>query len=192
MRTGSLVSAPGLPSAASGVPRSWGAVADAVGHCLLVFAFVPALTALPRWLYSEAMNPLNFHEPLVLAFVPVRGIMVLLDAFSAGVAPGVLAGVVDGVLVSAWLLSDHGVSTKRQLILVGAICGALAASLVVLVAVARAVSAGARLALPAGAVAFAIGSGVVCGMIAVPTAVRFLTSRSGVDPAQVDASCRRG
>src|SRR5690606_22166745 len=47
--------------------------ADAVGHCVLVFAFLPTLAALPSWLAFEARNPLNASDPLVLVFLPVRG-----------------------------------------------------------------------------------------------------------------------
>lgn len=34
-------------------PSAW-AIADPVGHCMLVFAFVPVLAAVPGWLLREA------------------------------------------------------------------------------------------------------------------------------------------
>ena len=55
---------------------SWGARADAVGHSVLVFALLPALVPVPRWLAFEAQNALNRTDAVVLAFVPVRGAIV--------------------------------------------------------------------------------------------------------------------
>ena len=91
---------------------SWLGIADAVGHCVLVFAFLPALASLPAWLYFEAGNPLNREDAVALTFVPVRGAILLLHAFRAGVVPGVLAGLVDGVLVCAWV-GRRGNPAKR-------------------------------------------------------------------------------
>ena len=72
----------------------WRAIADAVGHCVLVFAFVPALFSVPGWIWFEATNPLNRQDPIVFAFVLVRGGIGVLEAFSTVVLPGVLAGAI--------------------------------------------------------------------------------------------------
>lgn len=153
------------PQARSDRP-SYGAIADAVGHCLLVFTFVPPLLALPGWLYREAGNHLNLEEPLVLAFVPVRGVTVLLNAFYAGVVPGLVAGLVTGVALT--VLARRAVAPR----LLGAVIGALAAgvALVATLVVAR----GSAWAPPANVVAFELGAGLLCGGIAAPTALRFM------------------
>jgi hypothetical protein len=152
--------------------RSWGAVADAVGHCVLVFAFVPPLAALPRWLSFEINNSLNVQDPIVLAFLPVRGMLLLVNAFRAGLVPGVMAGAIEGGLLWAWL-ARGAASTRAQRIVVGAVTGALAACAVVLVSVVvAAANTGPRTGRDA--IAFEIASGVLCGMIAAPTALRFL------------------
>jgi hypothetical protein len=127
--------------------------------------------AVARWLYFEATNPLNLQEPVVLAFVPVRGIMRLLDAFDARVVQGMLAGTGAGLLMSAWLLRGGRGSTRRERMLVGAVSGALAACLMVLVIVGG--LEGGRLGSLAGAIAFEIGLGTVCGMVAATRAVGF-------------------
>ena len=71
-----------------------GAIADVVGHCVVVFAFVPTLAVLPGWLHAEATNALNWHDPIVLAFLPVRGMVALWSAFGAGLVPGIIGGLI--------------------------------------------------------------------------------------------------
>lgn len=167
--------------------RSLGGVADAVGHCVLVFAFAPTLAALPAWLYFEAHNPLNLQEPVVLTFVPVRGAILLLDAFAAGVSEGVLAGAIHGILVSAWASWRGRVSTRRQRIGLGAIGGALAACLMIFAQVSVGVVDLGQLASHGGVVAFEIVSGMLCGLVATPTALRLLNAALGIEGAQVPA-----
>ena len=138
----------------------------------MVFAFVPTLAALPQWLYFEAHNRLNLEEPVVLVFVPVRGVILLLNSFSRGLVQGVIAGVIDGFLMSVWLFRRGRVSSRIQRTTCGAICGALAALLMVLMGVAVGIFDPRQLTARPGAVAFEMVSGIVCGMIAAPTAFR--------------------
>ena len=145
-----------------------GAIADVVGHCVVVFAFVPTLAVLPGWLVSEAANPLNRHEPIVLAFLPVRGLVALWSAFDAGLVPGIIGGLIDGILLSTWLLRAQ----PRRTFVAGAICGALAGGGVVLASVALGTFQRGFSLPRAVPVAFELASGLVCGMLAVPTAVR--------------------
>lgn len=153
---------------------SWLAVADAVGHCLLVFAFVPTLTVLPRWLWFELTNPLNLHEPIVLAFVLVRGFKAMLDAFADGVVAGVVSGSIDGVLMWAVAASGAALTPRAKQYAVGAATGAVASGLmIVVVAVAQGAAGQARV-WGASAIAFELAAGLVCGAIAAPTAVRLL------------------
>jgi hypothetical protein len=157
---------------------TWGAIADAVGHCLLVFTFVPPLAALPGWLQREAAHALNREEPVVLMFLPVRGVNVLLSAFYAGILPGILSGLATGIVLAAWE-PRRGADAPR---LAGAVSGALGAAFSVLVTLVVAVQRGGTWSIPAPAVAFEVGAGLVCGAIAGPTAVRLL--RGGRTPAQ--------
>jgi len=140
-----------------------GAIVEVVGHCVVVFAFVPTLAVLPGWLHSEATNPLNWHEPLVLAFLPVRGMVALWSAFAAGLVPGVLGGLIDGILLRTWLLR----SKPRRMLVAGAACGALAGCGVVLVTAALGTMQRGFSLPRAVPVAFELASGVVCGMLAV-------------------------
>ena len=78
---------------------------------MLVFVFVPILDIAPGMDRLRVGNVLN-SDPVVLSFVLVRGGMVLLDAFRARLAQGVAAGVLDGVIVSAWVWFGGGVSTR--------------------------------------------------------------------------------
>jgi hypothetical protein len=157
-----------------GRAASPGAIADAIGHCLLVFTFVPALTVVPGWLLFESGNALNVREPIVLSFVLLRGVHTVLDAFYAGIVPGVLSGIIDGLLVCVWLRTGHGVPTRARLYAGGAICGTIAAGLMIGVVAAQQLLAGAARTWGAGAVAFEIGSGLACGALAMPTAARLL------------------
>lgn len=158
--------------------RSWVPVADAVGHCVLVFAFLPALFALPAWLAFELGNPLNARDLVVLGFVFVRGLNTLLDAFVVDAAPGVVAGMLDGLLVSAWVASGGPVSTRPQRMLLGAGCGAVAGTLAILVVDSPALLHGGRLTASGATIAFALASGAVCGIVAAPAAIAFLTARA--------------
>ena len=151
-----------------------GAIADAIGHCLLVFTFVPVLTVVPGWLLFESGNALNLREPVVLSFLLVRGVHTALDAFFAGIVPGVLSGIIDGLLVCAWLRSGDPAPTRRRLYAGGAVCGAIAAGLMIGVVAAQQFFAGEARTWGVGAVAFEIGSGLVCGALAIPRAARLL------------------
>jgi hypothetical protein len=150
----------------------WASWADAIGHCALIFAFVPTLAALPRWLSFEVTNRLNLDDPVVLAFLPVRGVVLLLNEFRDGVVPGLLAGLIDGVLLCAWVAwrDDQGPRARR--LVVGALGGVVAAGVMVLGTLA---AAGDRSQpVPVVAVLFEMVSGMVCGAIAAPTAIRLL------------------
>lgn len=161
---------------------SWGAIADAVGHCVLVFAFAPPLVELPRWFFSEATNRLNLEDPVVLAFLPVRAGLVLVNAFFDGVAQGVLAGVLAGLLLSGWYVRRGGVpATTGGRALLGAGCGGCGAAVMVGVMLSLLTPRPEVPGLPAAAVAFEILSGTVCGVLAIPHAVRLLTAVAGRD-----------
>ena len=133
-----------------------------------MFAFVPTLAALPGWVHAEVTNSLNWHDPIVLAFLPVRGMVALWSAFDAGLVPGIIGGLIDGILLGAWLLRAR----PRRTVVAGAICGALAGSGVVLASVALGTFQRGFSLPRAVPVAFELASGLVCGMLAVPTAVR--------------------
>jgi len=152
---------------------SWAAVADAVGHCVLIFTFVPTLAPVPSWIAFELSNPLNARDPVVLAFVLVRGVNLLLDTFRARVVLGVLSGAITGVIVSAWVWSGARVSTTLERIVLGALGGVIGAGLAVTV-------------WPSAAVTLEIISGLLCGMLAAPTAVRFLNASNSPDGAPAD------
>jgi hypothetical protein len=161
-------------AAPTGSAASPGAVADAIGHCLLVFTVVPALTVVPGWLLFETGNALNLREPVVLSFALVRGVHSVLDALYAGIVPGVLSGIIDGLLVCVWLRSGDRAPTRWQLHAGGAICGAIAAGLMIGTVAAQQLLAGEARTWGVGAVAFEIASGLVCGALAIPTAARLL------------------
>ena len=152
-------------------------MADAVGRCVLVFVFVPTLVALPGWLRYEASNPLNFSDVMVTLFIPIRGLRALLNAFQAGMDAGLLSGLMDGLLVYAWFSSRGDVATRRQRMLVGASLGAAAGVVAVVVVLAIQAFRGGQLVIPLVPIAFEIGSGAVCGIIAIPAAVRLLVPR---------------
>jgi len=142
---------------------------------VLVFVFVPTLVALPDWLRYEASNPLNFSDVMLTLFIPVRGLRALLNAFQAGMDAGLLSGLMDGLLVYAWFSSRGDVATRRQRMLVGASLGAAAGVFAVVVVLAIRAFRGGQLVIPLVPIAFEIGSGAVCGIIALPAAVRLLT-----------------
>lgn len=148
-----------------------------------MFAFVPVVAALPGWIQSELGNTVDRRDLVVLAFTPMRGAVALLDAFDAGVLPGGLAGIVAGLLLSAWMLTAGRPAPPRgRLLVAGAIAGATAAALVTAIVLARAFLTVPEVAVPTRAVLFELGSGLVCGLIAAPTAVRLLS-----EPARSDA-----
>jgi hypothetical protein len=146
---------------------------------LVVFAFVPVVAALPGWMLSEARNALNWQDPVVLAFVPVRGVMALLDAFADGVVPGGMAGTFAGLLLTGWSLTGRRTDPRLQRIVVGAAAGMLAAAMVVTIVAAHMMLAGHALALPALPTAFELGSGATCGAIAAPTALGYFAASAG-------------
>lgn len=156
---------------------SWGAIADAVGHSVLVYVLVPTLVSLPAWLQYELANPLNFTHPVVTAFLPVRGFRALLNAFDAGKNAGLLAGLLNGAFVCAWV-RWRGVPTGLQgRLLFGAATGGAAGLLmIVTVLTINSIDSG-NLVVPLVPVAFESGSGLVCGLIAVPTMLRLLAPR---------------
>jgi hypothetical protein len=154
---------------------------------VLVFVFAPTLMELSRWLYFELTNPLNLRDPIVLGFLLVRGVDVLLGAFAEGVAFGVLAGALDGLLVSAWVLSSGRVSTRGRRLLLGALSGGLAAGVVVLAVVSRQLLTAGQVTSRGVAIAFELVSGVVCGTLAAPTAVRLLGTSTGRQEPGADA-----
>ena len=148
------------------------AVADAIGYCLLVFAFVPALTAIPGWVRFEVTNQLNIRDPIVLSFLLVRGFRAVLEAFRDGLLAGVLSGGIAGALIYVVVSSGVNVTTRPKLHAIGAITGGVAACLMIVTVVAIQGLAGhARVW---GAIPFEIASGLVCGALSAPTAVRFL------------------
>ena len=162
------------PTSARIVRPSWRGVADAVGHCVLVFAFLPPLLSIPAWLAVEARNPLNLQDPVVLAFLPVRAMNVLLNEFRAGVVAGVLAGAFDGVVLALWRSAGRHPPTRLQCVVVGVTAGALAAVLMLVAVAAFETVRGDHVAWPLGTLAFELASGMACGAIAYPTAVRLL------------------
>ncbi len=159
----------------SGAARSRVAAwADAVGHCVLVFAFLPPLAAVPRWLAFEATNALDVRDPLVLLFLPVRGVILLLNAFRDGVVPGIFAGVLNGLALGAWATWRGADATRARRLALGAVAGCAAAG--VMVVVTLMVIGDRSQPLPLGAILFEIGSGVVCGAIAAPRACDLLNA----------------
>ncbi len=148
---------------------SWAARADAVGHSVLVFAFLPALAPVPRWLAFEAGNALNRTDAVVLAFVPVRGAVLLLNAFWEGLLPGLLAGIVNGALFTAWTVYAAPRPAITTALGAGAVTGLLAALTAVTALTAS---------LPwSSAAAFELASGVVCGTVAALGMRRLLDRR---------------
>ena len=164
-----MMPARALDESPTAAPRL-AAIADAVGHCVLVFAFLPALAWLPAWVHFELRNPLNLEDAVVLTFIPVRGALVLLSAFRQGLVPGSLAGIACGALLVAWSRFDG----RGRRVLVGAAAGVAAAALVVAATLVVAVARRGATDVPWVAIAFELGSGLACGTIAGPTAMRLL------------------
>jgi hypothetical protein len=163
--------------------------ADAIGHCLLVFAFVPPLAALPRWLGFEVTNALDVQDPLVLVFLPVRGVILLLNEFRDGVVPGIFAGVLNGLALCAWTTWRGAEATLTRRLGVGAAAGLAAAG--VMVVVTLMVIGDRSQPLPLGAILFEIGSGVVCGAIAAPRAFALLSAAPAPADPRPRSSARR-
>jgi hypothetical protein len=178
------------PAAAPAQRRpSWGAIADAIGCCVLAFAFLPPLASLVRWLTFESANALNLSDHIVLEFLPIRGAITLVAAFLAGVVPGVIAGLIDGALVSVWW-TWRGVPTRGHALLLGAACGVLAAALMIVVILAVQVATTSTELPTASSLAFEVGSGLACGIVSAPGAVRLLAAPARLDPAPAVASAR--
>ena len=160
---------------------------------MLIFAFVPTLALVPSWIAFEISNPLNARDPVVLSFVLVRGINLLLDAFRARVALGVLSGAITGVVVAARVWSGARVSTTRERIVLGAIGGVVGTGLALTLQLAVQTFAGGEpSAWSSAAVTSEMISGLLCGMIAGPTAVRFLHASKRPEQAPVDLPSPRG
>jgi hypothetical protein len=156
------------------VRRSWAVFADAFGHCVFIFAFLPTLAALPRWLAFEARNALNLQDPVVLTFLPVRGAVLLLNTFAEGVMPGVIEGAIAGVLVCAWVAGWRALPARPRQWALGAAIGLVAAALVVAGTLAFALVAGRAAHVPVSTVAFELAAGAVCGALAFPGAARLV------------------
>ena len=167
-------------------PVAW---ADAIGHCLLVFTFAPPLAALPRWIAFEATNALNVQDSLVLVFLPVRGVILLLNEFRDGVVPGILAGGLDGLVLCAWATWRGAETALARRLAIGALVGLVAAG--AMVAVTLVVIHDRSQPWPVGAILFEIGSGVVCGAIAAPGAFRMLSAVPAPADPRPRGSARR-
>ncbi len=157
--------------------RSFGRAADAIGHCVLVFAFVPILVVLPNWLARQLEDPVA-RDPIAVLFVPVRAVITLLEAFAAGVGPRVVTGIIAGVLLWSWLAFGARVPRALPALVAGIVCGTAAASLLMLAAFARAQLAGEPVTLASWPVLQHLGTGAVCGAIAGPTAARLVRAAS--------------
>ena len=146
---------------------------------MLVFAFVPPLAALLPWIYFEAHNALNLQDGIVLAFLPARGLLTLLDAFSAGIAQRLLAGLLTGIVLSALLPTPGRHATSRRVAL-GLLGGVLGSGLAMLALSLRAD----HLASHDGLIALDLLWGAICGVLAASTAYRLLTppDRSDASP----------
>lgn len=155
---------------------------------MLVFAFAPTLAVLPRWILFEATNPLNLQEPVVLAFLPVRAGLALVNAFFDGVTQGVFAGVVVGILLSGWYVRRGVAATTGGRILLGAACGALGAAIMVATMLSLDVLQSGTLTAPIAPVLFELVSGTVCGALAIPHAVRLLAGDEQGVPGELGAS----
>ncbi len=166
-------SAAAPPTTSILVRPSWRAVADAAGHCMLVFAYAPALVAIPLWLWFELHNPANLHVPVILAFAPIRGFLLLLDAFQLGAAAGASAGCLHGFFLSAWRWTHDGISTRRQRLVLGALGGVLAASLVMTMRLLLPIFRGGS-PPPVDEIASGIAIGLLCGLLSTSTALRLL------------------
>lgn len=149
---------------------SVGAVADAIGQSLLGFAFLPPLAALPAWLAREAVDDLNRQDSIVLAFLPARGLLAILDAFSSGLPQRLLAGLLTGVVLSA-LLPRRGSVARARIATTGLMCGAVATglSLLLLPLLPEVMAAN-------GEPLRDLVSGALCGLLVAPAVYRASTA----------------
>jgi hypothetical protein len=177
------------PTRASRSP-SRGAIADAVGCSVLAFLFVPALAGLPGWIGYELANPLNFADPTVTLFLPVRGFRALLNAFDQGRNAGLLAGLLNGAIVCGGVWWRGVPAQLPQRLLLGGAAGATASLLMIATLLTiNAVRAG-ELVIPFLPVAFEVASGLVCGVVAVTTMLRLLGPPATLSPAGDRAAAR--
>ena len=151
---------------------SFGAVADAVGQSVLVFAFLPAVAPVPRWLAFELANPLNRADPVVLTYLPVRGAVLLLNVFWQGLVPGLAAGLLNGILFTALATRSARPATRTNALLLGATTGVSAAVFMTTIFVAIGLASPTELTRPT--TLFELASGLVCGAVAAPQAMRWL------------------
>jgi hypothetical protein len=149
---------------------------------VLVFAFLPVVVVLPGWMYFEATNPLNLQDPIVLVFAPLRALVRMLNAFFAGMVPGLVGGLTAGVLL-ALVATRVPVAASTHPRLVGAGCGAVAGLVVVASALAPLLATSGAISARLGAATFELLSAVACGVVAGPTAVRWL-----IDPPREPVS----
>ena len=168
----------------------WLAVADALGHSILVFVFLPTLAALPDFLGYELRNPFNLTDPVVLAFLPARTLRAFVNAFSSGVIPGSIAGAVNTALLCAMVWLRPAPAGAAQRMALGAVCGVVAGLLSVLAILAIQFGRAGITNAPWVAIAFETASATVCGMVAGPGAVRLLLAGAD-DAAANDVSVRR-
>lgn len=159
---------------------SLGAVADAVGHSVLVFAFLPVLAPFPRWLAFELANPLNRTDAVVLAYLPVRGAVLFLNVFWEGLAPGLVAGVLNGALFAFALTRADRPPAIRRALALGAAAGLAAATAMIALFVATGFSKAAQLTEPV--TLFELTSGLVCGTLAAPKSARYLRGHRSLTP----------
>ena len=151
---------------------SFGAVADAVGHSLLVFVFLPALAPVPRWLAFEMQNPLNRSDPVVLTFLPVRGAVLLLNVFWQGLEPGVAAGLLNGMLLAVIASRTFDPTSRTRALALGATTGLVASAAMTALFVATGLTNSAQLTAPT--MLLELATGLACGTLTAPTALHLL------------------
>lgn len=141
---------------------------------MLVFVFLPTLASLPSWFRYEMSNPLNFDDPMVTLFLPARFLRALLNAFSDGMNAGLLSGVLNGGIVSAWVWFRGAPEALRERLQLGAGAGAIASALMATTMLTINAASAGQLVLPFVPIAFEISSGIVCGLVAIPKMLRLL------------------
>jgi len=103
--------------------------------------------------------------------------------------PGLLAGVLDGILLCGWAAWRGAETALARRLAVGALAGLVAAG--VMVAVPLTVIGDRSQPLPVGAILFEIGSGVACGAIAASRAFRMLSAAPAPTDPRPRSSARR-
>lgn len=151
---------------------SLGAVADAVGHSVLVFAFLPALAPVPRWLAFELQNPLNRTDPVVLTYLPVRAGVLLLNVFWQGLLPGLTTGILNGLLFAMLAARTTPPLATSRAALLGAATGTAAAMAMTTLFITTGLTSNAQLSQPT--TLFELAIGLVCGAVAAPKAAQWL------------------